>query len=414
MGQAEKPTLIVGAGMAGLACALTLHRAGAPVLLFDREELVGGRVRTDEFEGYRLDRGFQVLLTAYPEARSFLNYEELDLQSCYPGSRVWFGNRFHRVADPFRKPLDGLSSLFNPIGSLPDKLRVGLLRLGVLSTRSIPDEVGTFQALEQLGFGPSMIDRFWKPFMRGVFLENELSTTVRKFEETFRLFAQGETALPRLGIGEIPKQMAHSLPPESLRLGHSIVHIGDRFVESADGKRWTGESVVLATEQQVSDQLLGLEPDEPTTWNSVDCLYFSLPSRDLPITEPILHLDGSGVGPINNLTFLSSLSTCAPEGRALASASVIGQGHRDLPGLTQEARRQLTSWFGKKAQSWNMLKAYRIERAVPTCPHPLRPKPIMRGVHCCGDHFGLPSIDSALRSGRETAERILGTGSTTG
>ena len=86
--------------MAGLACALTLHRAGAPVLLFDREELVGGRVRTDEFEGYRLDRGFQVLLTAYPEARSFLNYEELDLRSCYPGSRVWFGNRFHRVRIP--------------------------------------------------------------------------------------------------------------------------------------------------------------------------------------------------------------------------------------------------------------------------------------------------------------------------
>ena len=172
--------------------------------------------------------------------------------------------------------------------------------------------------------------------------------------------------------------------------------------------------MVLATEQQVADQLLGLEPDEPTTWNSVDCLYFSLPSRDLPFTEPILHLDGSGVGPINNLTFLSSLSTCAPEGRALASASVIGQGHRDLPGLTEEARRQLTSWFGKKAQSWDMLKAYRIERAVPTCPHPLRPKPKMRGVHRCGDHFGLPSIDSALRSGRETAERILGTGSTTG
>ena len=60
-------------------------------------------MRTDEFEGYRLDRGFQVLLTAYPEAKAFLNYEELDLRSCYPGSRVWFGNR-HRVADPSVSP----------------------------------------------------------------------------------------------------------------------------------------------------------------------------------------------------------------------------------------------------------------------------------------------------------------------
>lgn len=414
VGKAEKPTLIVGAGLAGLACALTVRRAGRTVLLFDREEVVGGRVRTDGIEGYRLDRGFQVLLTAYPEARRFLNFEELDLRSCYPGSRVWFENRFHRVADPFRKPVDGLGSLFNPIGSLPDKLRVGLLRLGLLSTRSMPDEVTTSQALERLGFGSSMTDRFWKPFMRGVFLENGLRTSVRKFEETFRLFAEGETALPRLGIGEIPKQMARSLPSESLRLGHSIVRVGDRFVESADGKRWEGRTVVLATESEVADQLLGLDADEATPWNSVDCLYFSMPSVDLPTNEPILHLDGSGVGPINNLTFLSSLSNCAPEGRALASASIIGQGDRDLHGLTEEARGQLVSWFGKKADSWDMLKAYRIERAVPACPKPLRPEPFIRGVHRCGDHFGLPSIDSALRSGRETAERILGTGSTPG
>ena len=302
VGKAEKPTLIVGAGLAGLACALTVRRAGRTVLLFDREEVVGGRVRTDGIEGYRLDRGFQVLLTAYPEARRFLNFEELDLRSCYPGSRVWFENRFHRVADPFRKPVDGLGSLFNPIGSLPDKLRVGLLRLGLLSTRSMPDEVTTSQALERLGFGSSMTDRFWKPFMR-VFLENGLRTSVRKFEETFRLFAEGETALPRLGIGEIPKQMARSLPSESLRLGHSIVRVGDRFVESADGKRWEGRTVVLATESEVADQLLGLDGDEATPWNSVDCLYFSMPSVDLPTNEPILHLDGSGVGPINNLTF---------------------------------------------------------------------------------------------------------------
>ncbi len=403
----KRPVLIVGGGLAGLACSMTLHRAGVPFLLFDREEFVGGRVRTDEYKGYRLDRGFQILLTAYPEARCFLNYEELDLRSCYPGSRVWFENRFHQVADPFRKPKDGLNSLFNPIGMLRDKLRVGFLRLGLLSTRSMPDELPTFQALKQLGFSSSMMDRFWKPFMRGVFLENGLSTSVRKFEETFRLFAQGQTALPRLGIGEIPQQMARSLPPNCLRLSHRVGKVGNHFVESADGQRWEGRAVVLATESDVADQLLGMESEKPKSWNSVDCLYFSLPSGDLPIAKPILHLDGSGIGPVNNLTFLSTLSSCAPQGRALASASVIGQSHRDLHSLTEEARRQLTHWFGKKVESWDMLKAYRIERAVPACPSPLHPKSVIRGVHRCGDFFGLPSIDSALRSGRETAERIL-------
>ena len=127
MAEAE-PVLIVGAGMAGLACTQTLQDAGVPFLLFDSDEEVGGRVRTDEVDGYRLDRGFQVLLTAYPEAQKFLDYEALDLTACYPGSRVWFGDRFHRVADPFRHPIDGLLSLGNPIGSLFDKIRVGMMR----------------------------------------------------------------------------------------------------------------------------------------------------------------------------------------------------------------------------------------------------------------------------------------------
>ena len=144
--------LIVGAGMAGLACALTLHRSGVPFLLFDRDEKVGGRVQTDEVDGYRLDRGFQVLLTAYPEAKRFLDYEKLELKSCYPGSRVWYKGKFHQVSDPFRHPFDGVCSVFNPIGSFFDKLKVGMLRLGFKSPRHMPDDLSTIEALQDLGF----------------------------------------------------------------------------------------------------------------------------------------------------------------------------------------------------------------------------------------------------------------------
>ena len=123
--------------MAGLACAVTLHRAGVPFLLFEQDEKVGGRVQTYEFNGYRLDRWFQVLLTAYPEAKRFLDYEKLELRKCYPGSRVWYKGKFHQVSDPFRHPVDGLLSVFNPIGSLFDKIKVGMLRMCLLSTRSM-------------------------------------------------------------------------------------------------------------------------------------------------------------------------------------------------------------------------------------------------------------------------------------
>ena len=398
--------LIVGAGMAGLACAVSLREADVPFLLFDRGDEVGGRVRTDEVNGYRFDRGFQVLLTAYPEAQRFLDYEKLELGACYPGSKVWFDNHFHRVADPFRHPMDGVKSLLTPIGSLGDKLRVGLMRLGLLSSKSMPDQCTTLTGLCEMGFSDSMIDRFWKPFMRGVFLENELSTTIRKFEETFRFFSQGNTVLPRKGIGEIPLQLAGQLPKENILLETEISKVNTESVESADGRKWMGKGVVLATEDFHANQLLGLDERE-ANWNSVDCLYFSLPLADLPSNEPILYLDGSGDGPINNLTFVSTLCDCAPDGHALASVSVIGEKELGLEEIARQATKQLSQWFGGKVKGWKYLKGYRIRKAVPSCPNHPSPKPALNGVYRCGDYFGLPSIDAAMRSGRLTAESII-------
>ena len=401
-----KPVLIVGAGMAGLACALTLHRSGVPFLLFDRDEKVGGRVQTDEVDGYRLDRGFQVLLTAYPEAKRFLDYEKLELKSCYPGSRVWYNGKFHQVSDPFRHPFDGVCSVFNPIGSFFDKLKVGMLRLGFKSPRHMPDDLSTIEALQGLGFSHSMIDRFWKPFMRGVFLENDLSTSVRKFEETFRLFAQGETTLPRRGIGEIPKQMAKKLPAEQLKLGHSVTEVHAREIKTKDGKSCQGRVVVLATDFEITNQFLGVEGSE-VEWNAVDCLYFGLPEKDLPLKMPILHLDGSGEGPINNLTFVNNLCECVPDGKALASVSVIGRQDLAIDELVESARKQLVSWFGESSKSWKNIRNYRIRRAVPSCSAPMDLEMKINGIYRCGDYLGLPSIDSAMRSGRKVAEAII-------
>ena len=406
IGDKSSPVLIIGAGMAGLTCAVTLHRANIPFLIFDRGNEVGGRVRTDEVDGYRLDRGFQVLLTAYPEAQRFLDYKKLDLQRCYPGSQVWYENRFYRVADPFRHPMDGFRSIFTPIGSFTDKLRVGMMRMGLLSSRSMPDNCSTINALGNMGFGHSMIDRFWKPFMRGVFLENELSTTIRKFEETFRFFSKGDTVLPQNGIGEIPHQLAGQIPSDHILLETEISKVGSNSVESSDGTKWEGMAVVLATEDYHANQLLGLGKEQ-AEWNSVDCLYFSLSIDDLPSDEPILYLDGTGNGPINNLTFVSTLCDCAPVGRALASVSVIGQKELDMEEIAKQAKNQLTEWFGKKAEGWKYLKGYRIHQAVPSSRTPPSPKPALTEVYRCGDYFGLPSIDSAMKSGRLTAEHII-------
>lgn len=402
----DNSVLIVGAGLSGLSCGRTLHQANIPYVIIDKALNVGGRVKTDVYDGYRLDMGFQVLLTHYPEAKRFLDYDSLELSRCYPGSLVWHGDRFHRLSDPFRRPLKTLSSMFNPIGTFRDKVRIGMMRIGLLKTTSLRDDTSTLEALRKLGFGDSMIQRFWRPFMGGVFLEKELSTSVRKFEETFNLFSKGYTTIPKMGIGELPRQLAGNLDKDRLLLGRKVKSVTEREITLESGVVLRGESVVLAVEGSEYERMLGLE--NSTSWNSVECIYFGLPEKVLPSREPILYLDGEGTGPINNLFFTSNLSDCAPNGRALASASVISEKGTDHEeDSVNAALAQLKKWFGASVEKWEFIKRYQIKEAIPKCTRPTIQELVTNGIYRCGDSSGIPSLDAALKSGRLVAEKII-------
>jgi phytoene dehydrogenase-like protein len=396
--------IIVGAGVAGLSCARRLHQAGRSFLLCDGADRVGGRVATDLHEGFRLDRGFQVLLTAYPEARKQLDYEALQLRHFYAGALVRFGGEWHRVADPFRHPVDGLRGVFNPIGSLADKIRVGLLRLRGFRFPKQGPGVSAFVALRSAGFSESIIERFFRPFLGGVFLENELVTTASKLEFVMRFFAQGDTAVPALGMGEIPQQLAASLPASSLRLGTRVASVDESGVTFENGERVNGRNVVIATDLLETHRLLG-DREETPAMNSVSCLYFSAPSA--PVDEAMIVLNGDGHGPINNLSVMSS-AEYTPPGRHLISVSVVDREAVGAPDLEERVRRQLVEWFGAGASDWPLLRIYRIPGAVPSQPVFETRQPCVRqGIYVCGDHCGIASLNTALASGRLAAEAIL-------
>jgi len=405
--------LIVGGGLAGLFCALRLHQSGISSQILEASDGVGGRVRTDKVEGFLLDRGFQVLLTAYPEARRVLDYDALGLRPFYPGALIRYKNHFYRFADPWRHPIDGLLGIFAPIGSFADKLRVRKLRKHVL-TGSLSDlynrpETTTLQSLRTLGFSENMIDCFFRPFIGGVFFDPNLGVSSRMFEFGFRMFSMGDTALPSGGMGAIPEQIAARLPAGTVRTEARVESVQEDGVTLKSGEKIKARSVVVATEGPEAARLLG--DKERLGSRSVSCLYFE--TDEPPLSEPLLVLNGEGKGPINSLCSPSSVApNYAPTGKSLVSVTMIGNPDQDDQQLETAVRTQLTEWFGASVKGWHYLRTYRIPHALPMQTPPVsdptsRPHQIRPGLFVCGEYQNVASIQWAMVSGRRAAEAVI-------
>lgn len=407
------PVLIVGAGLAGLACAWRLHQAGIPVRVLEASDGAGGRVRTDRVDGFLLDRGFQVYLSAYPEAGEVLDLEALELHSFEPGALTFDGEKLHRVMDVFRRPSSLLESVKAPVGSMMDKIRVALLRFRALGSSdaaiaSRPD-VQTQSFLRQFGFSESMIDRFFRAFYGGIFLERELRTSSRMFEFTFKMFSMGSATLPARGMGEIALQLARRLPAETIRINSVVAAVNKNTVALVGGEEIQGSQVVVATQASQTSLLVPDFKNQAPEWRSVTNLYFR--AAQSPLDEPIIALNTSGRGLVNNLCVPSDISPCyAPKGESLISVTLLGlHDHDDLP---ESIKAELTAWFGKQVDGWSHLRTDLIKHALPEQlpdTHPSEPSGFQKvdGVWICGDHACSASIEGAITSGNRTAAAIM-------
>jgi phytoene dehydrogenase-like protein len=406
--------VVVGAGVAGLNCARELVAHELDVVVLERDAEPGGRVRTDVVDGFLLDRGFQVLLTAYPEARRVLDYERLGLRPFSSGALVRRRGRFARVADPARRPIAAARSLAGGPGSLADKLRVARLRrrLRACSLHEILEapEVSTREALALEGFSDGFVREFFRPFLGGVFLDGDLLTSSRLFAFLFKLFAEGEAALPAEGMQAIPRQLASGLPAGVLRTGVTVDQVAAGRVVTAGGEVVEAGAVIVATDAPEAARLSGAL--RAPAGRAVTTLSFA--AERSPLDEPVLVLNGEQGGPVNDLCVPSDVApSYAPPGASLVSATVLGVPEAGDGALESAVREQLRGWFGAQVGGWRLLATRRIPYALPAQTPgmpggPVRPARLADGLFVCGDHRDTASLQGALVSGRRAAAAVRG------
>ncbi|MEM1326996.1 MAG: NAD(P)/FAD-dependent oxidoreductase [Bacteroidota bacterium] len=406
--------IIIGGGIAGLSAANYLHKAGQEVLILEATDRVGGRVKTDQVDGFTLDHGFQVLLTAYPEARQLLDYDSLQLKSFLPGARIFCADgKIRQLGDPLRWVGSTFATLFNSVGNWGDKFNVLSLRTRLQQT-SIEDifqreEITTLQILRDYGFSEEMIEQFFRPFLGGIFLEKELTTSRRMFDFVFKMFSTGDTAIPESGIEAIPKQLASRLPQTAIRVDAEVVHIDGQKAQLKNGEVLEAENIIIATQAPIVQQYFDLPAK--TTAESTTNVYFSAPNA--PDDKAILSLIAEKNQLVNNCCVLTQLSShFAPEGKHLISVSTIGKDEFSDEKRAQQVQRELQKWWGDQVNDWQYLKTYHIDYALPEASHvrhdlsrqEINPK---TGLYICGDHLLNSSLNAAMHTGRLVAEAIL-------
>ena len=405
----DAPVIVVGAGLAGLACAQRLSRAGVEVVVLEASDGVGGRVRTDVVDGFRCDRGFQLLNPSYPALPHVLGeggIDALDLHPFRAGVVVAHGRTRSVLADPRREPSLMVASLRAPLGTFAEKVRFAAWAASTLlpverqlarPDRTRAEELDAFGITGRLRAG--VVD----PFLTGVLAESDGSSSARLARLLVRSFVLGSPAVPSLGMGRLPEQVAGTLPPGTVRLGVRVQGVGGTTVRTDDGELAAG-AVVVATDPATAGTLTGLDAPAmkalTTFWYAAD---------EPPTTRNLLHLDADHRGPLVNTAVMTNAApTYAPAGRALVQVSVLGDD--GSAATEQAARTQAGLVYGVDPTGWEVVTTHVVAAALPAQPPALdlrAPVALEEGLLVAGDHRDTASIQGALASGRRAAGAIL-------
>ena len=409
----SRTVAILGAGLAGLRCGSILQLAGYDVHIYEKTDRIGGRMMTDEINGFLIDHGFHVMQTGYPTSQRAFDFEKLGAKAFEPGAVVVqkkkTKTKFWRLSDPFRRPIQGLLGGLSGFASPFDLFRVARLRQFVRrgnTERVFEGENNTTVTfLQRRGFSKSMIDRFFHPLFSGIFLENELRTNERMFRFVFRMMSQGDMILPKGGIAAAPRYLADLIGDERIHLNAEIKLIDEHTLQ------------VSGQDKEFDAVIHAYNPNRQQSKRHVWTLHFNAPKSPLKSKHIVLNGDVKlGEQLVAHIAVPSDIqSSYAPSGRSLVTVTVVGQAaeKRELTtsdAIHEQVMNELRSIFGAQVDDWQNLAIQHIEHALPEVGSKQaltgQPSESVREYEC-GDHTVHGSVEGALLSAELVSQRII-------
>ena len=400
---------IIGGGISGLIAARVLEEYGLSATIIEATDRLGGRVKTDVVDGYSLDHGFQVLLTAYPAAKKYLDFDALALQEFLPGSAIFKNGKQKIIGDPLRNLSLLLPTLFSGIGTVNDKLKILALnrRLKKKSIQNIfaEKEQTTLAYLENIGFSETIITDFFIPFFSGIFLENKLDTSSRMFEFVYKMFGEGNAALPKDGIQAIPKQLFEKLKSTTIIFNTKVKSVENGSIILESGETLKSNFTIIAT--QASGLVSNLK-NQATLWKSCDTLYFEVAKRE--IKKPLIGLIAAPNALINNIFYHTSLQTSATATKELLSVTVIDRQNLTNKQLVTEVQKELKELCN--IDYCTFIKQYNIPMALPNLQdiqYEMLPSEtrLTETIFLAGDTQLNGSLNAAMIAGERAALEVI-------
>ena len=402
--------VIVGGGIAGLQAANILQSKGLDFILIEKSMSLGGRVQSEEFQGYILDHGFQVLQTAYPEVQRSLQISKWDLSYFQSGAYVLNEGKFKPFLNPLKSPLLFLKNIDSAGATIFDFLKLAWIWLktqGSISPINSDPET-TSELISRYRFSEKFQRNFLRPFFAGIFLDDQLSPPASLFFYYMKQFLEGKAALPRNGIGDIALDLASRIPKEKIMTGVWVTEIKGKTLQLSNDETVHFDQLVLATDPKQACELLKIDFPPQAHFGS-KTFYFSM-DKKLETALPLIHLMPLNSSPLLHFSCLSQVNPAlAPEGKHLMSATSLQMDLTD-----KEVAEELARVLDLSPNDFIFLKSFSIPHSLYKlgCFAEVCQKAEAKNIMLAGDYTLFPSLQAALSSGRKAAEKIVASSQT--